>query len=147
MGASGWSYYVPYREDLDAALQELRGRVFREGDYFWSCEGDWVPEEERRPRPSTEEEMWANESQQHSGSHSILDVMRVQRADEEPEFGAIQPVTVEEARRAAGTDRLTREHVPLIDNLAGERWTGRCAVLHGADGKPEEIYFWGWSGD
>ncbi|MFF8990379.1 hypothetical protein ACF09H_10620 [Streptomyces sp. NPDC014983] len=147
MGASGWEYYVPYQEDLDAALRELRERTFRVGDYFWAREGDGTPTEARRPRPSTEEEMWADEWQQHSGTHSILDVFRVQREDEEPEICAVQPVTGEEARRATGTDRLTRAHVPAIENLARERGYGRCAVLHGADGKPEEIYFWGWSGD
>lgn len=33
MGASGWRYYTPYRDDPEAALQELRQRVFDEGDY------------------------------------------------------------------------------------------------------------------
>jgi hypothetical protein len=33
MGASGWRYYTPYRDDPEAALQELRRRVFAEGDY------------------------------------------------------------------------------------------------------------------
>ncbi|HYH66986.1 MAG TPA: hypothetical protein VD866_19985 [Urbifossiella sp.] len=33
MGASSWRYYTPYREDPEAALQELRQRVFAEGDY------------------------------------------------------------------------------------------------------------------
>jgi hypothetical protein len=33
MGASSWRYYTPYRDDPEAALQELRQRVFDEGDY------------------------------------------------------------------------------------------------------------------
>ncbi len=33
MGASGWRYYTPYRDDPESALQELRRRVFAEGDY------------------------------------------------------------------------------------------------------------------
>jgi hypothetical protein len=33
MGASSWIYYTPYRDDPEAALQELRRRVFAEGDY------------------------------------------------------------------------------------------------------------------
>ena len=33
MGASSWRYYTPYRDDPEAALQELRRRVFAEGDY------------------------------------------------------------------------------------------------------------------
>ncbi|WP_435209964.1 hypothetical protein [Streptomyces sp. bgisy034] len=35
MGASGWDYYVPYQEDLDAALQQLRREVSEAGDYYW----------------------------------------------------------------------------------------------------------------
>ena len=33
MGASSWRYYTPYRDDPEVALQELRQRVFAEGDY------------------------------------------------------------------------------------------------------------------
>ncbi len=33
MGASSWRYYTPYRASPEAALQELRQRVFAEGDY------------------------------------------------------------------------------------------------------------------
>ena len=33
MGASSWSYYIPYQQDIAQALQELRQRVFEAGDY------------------------------------------------------------------------------------------------------------------
>lgn len=39
MGASSWRYYTPYRADPEAALQELRRRVFAEGDYSMGCGG------------------------------------------------------------------------------------------------------------
>ncbi|MGC5290515.1 hypothetical protein [Micromonospora sp. DT231] len=52
-----------------------------------------------------------------------------------------------EALREAGTERLTREHLDAIRGLASQAWFGRCAVLHDERGKPEEIYFWGYSGD
>ncbi len=40
MGSSGWSYYTPYKEDIAEALQDLRQRVFEEGEYqkFWLFE-------------------------------------------------------------------------------------------------------------
>ncbi|UNZ21309.1 hypothetical protein [Streptomyces sp. 891-h] len=147
MGASAWEYYVPYQENLGAALEELQRRVFIAGEYYWAPGADWLPEEERRPRPSTMEELWVDEWTQHSGTHSILDVFHVQREDEEPEICAIQPVTAAEARSVAGTERLTREHVPAIQDLADERGYGRCAVLYDEYGARREIYFWGWSGD
>ncbi|MGW7335252.1 hypothetical protein [Streptomyces sp. NPDC054808] len=56
-------------------------------------------------------------------------------------------MTAAEARRATGAERLTREHVPAVQGLARERGCGRCAVLYDDHGTPQEIYFWGWSGD
>ncbi len=35
MGASRWSYFVPYQEDIGEALIVLRHEVFEAGD-FWS---------------------------------------------------------------------------------------------------------------
>ena len=58
MGASGWDYYVPYQEDLNAALQQLRREVFEARDYYWVNGGDWRPVEEREPRPASLEELW-----------------------------------------------------------------------------------------
>jgi hypothetical protein len=34
MGASGWSYFVPYEADISVALQRLRQDVFDRGDYL-----------------------------------------------------------------------------------------------------------------
>jgi hypothetical protein len=136
MGASGWEYYVPYQPDLQAALDELRRRVLDSGDYWWA-----VPYEFGRPacdypdRPRTEDELWAEEAVQESGTHSILDVRRV------------EPVTEAEAMERLGVAQLTRAHVGALQSLVAERWSGRCAVLHDAAGEPSEIYFWGTSGD
>jgi hypothetical protein len=33
MGASSWEYFVPYQEDIEQALQDLRWQVFREGKF------------------------------------------------------------------------------------------------------------------
>jgi hypothetical protein len=33
MGATGWSYFVPYQQDINAALQELKDDVFKQGKY------------------------------------------------------------------------------------------------------------------
>jgi hypothetical protein len=35
MGATGWSYFVPYEADVSAALQRLRQDVFARGDYVF----------------------------------------------------------------------------------------------------------------
>jgi hypothetical protein len=34
MGLSSWSYFVPYRDDIQAALEALRKRVFQTSEYL-----------------------------------------------------------------------------------------------------------------
>ena len=38
MGARFWSYFVPYREDLRAALEALREQEFRAGRFYQPSE-------------------------------------------------------------------------------------------------------------
>lgn len=147
MGASGWDYYVPYQEDLNAALQQLRHEVFEAGDYYWVNGGDWRPEEEREPLPRSLEELWDDELVQETGTHSVLDVFRVLEPDEPADYSTVKPVTAEEARELLGTGKLTRAHVKDFDVFPRSRWIGRCAVLHDDGGNPQEIHFWGHSGD
>ena len=45
MGATGWSYFVPYEADIAAALQRLREEVFARGDYVY---GDGVTDAQRK---------------------------------------------------------------------------------------------------
>ncbi|MBB4960922.1 hypothetical protein [Micromonospora polyrhachis] len=147
MGASGWSYFVTYRPDVQEALDDLRARVFADGDYWWVRGEIGTPASDYPNRPQTLDELYDDEWVRESGTHSILDMFHVVAEGEEPDYGTVQPVTAEEAQRCAGTEVLTREHVKAIDGLAERRWFGRCAVLHDITGQPEEIYFWGWSGD
>jgi hypothetical protein len=147
MGASGWSYFVPYQPDLNAALTMLREKVFAEGDYWWVGGEFGKPASAYPNRPATLEDLYADEAVQELGTHSILDMFQVLADGEQPDYGTVEPVTRAEALTCAGTEMLTREHVDAIDDLVRGRWLGRCAVLHDADGRPNEIYFWGYSGD
>lgn len=45
MGATGWSHFVPYQSDINAALQQLRQQVFASGNYI---QGDAVSPEQTR---------------------------------------------------------------------------------------------------
>lgn len=147
MGASHWDYYVPYQEDPNSALQQLRQAVFEAGDYYWVNGADWRPEAEREPRPSALEALWEVELVHEAGTHSILDVFVVLGPDDTPDYNTVEPVTGEEALELLGTEKLTRAHVPDFDVFPRSRWVGRCAVLHDDEGKPQEIRFWGHSGD
>ncbi|MFF3327158.1 hypothetical protein [Streptomyces sp. NPDC002889] len=150
MGASEWDYYVPHQGDLGAALDELRRRVFEAGDYWWVYGPGWAPTGLNEDRPRTLEEMWDDDLVQEMGTHSILDVFRVLGPDEDPASAGhrtVQPVSAEEAFQHLGTSKLTRAHVARFDVFPRWRWFGRCAILHDAHGRPQEIYFWGHSGD
>lgn len=148
MGASTWDYFVPYQADLQAALDQLRQHVFETGDYWWAVPYEFGKSAADFPnRPRTEEELWDDESVQESGTHSILDMSRVIADGEEPDFGTVEPITEDEARELVGVAKLTRAHVEALQPLAEQRWFGRCAILHDTTGAPDEIYFWGSSGD
>ncbi len=148
VGASAWDYSVPYQPDLNAALVELQATVLADGTYYWAAGGRAFGQAlEHANRPTTMDDLWADEIVQSEGTHSILDMERVLGPGEAPGFATVEPVTPDEARRCAGTEVLTREHVPLLEELAVQRWYGRCAVLHGPDGQASEIYFFGYSGD
>ena len=70
MGGEPWDYFVPYEENIQAALEKLRQREFRAGRYRGS-----------EDTPATMEEAFENMGA--SGTASILDIMFV---DEEPNF-------------------------------------------------------------
>jgi hypothetical protein len=99
MGASGWSYFVPYEDDIQLALNKLRDAVFRNDDYpvrpaFQAGDmtfDDFLPPdatEEEREEYREQYEDWQSEVQPGSfasidellawngeeGTHSILDV-------------------------------------------------------------------------
>ena len=40
MGATQWSYFVPYQPDINEALQQLRNEVFKQGVYEQSFRFD-----------------------------------------------------------------------------------------------------------
>ncbi len=147
MGSSDWSYYVPYQPDLNAALQELRQRVFLDGDYWWAAKPGYKPASAYPDRPTQLEALFEDDEVQQSGTHSILDMDHVLADGEPPGYCTVRPVSAAEALAAAGTEVLTRDHVAVIEHLASKRWFGRCAVLHDERGEPREIYFWGFSGD
>jgi hypothetical protein len=148
VGASDWDYRVPYQQDLGAALDELRRHVFETGDYWWAVPGEFGKSASDFPdRPRTEDELWAQEVVQESGTHSILDVYRVLTPGEQPDVGTVEPFTEAEALEKLGVAKPARAHTEALGKLAEERGFGRCAVLHDDAGEPREIYFWGFSGD
>lgn len=149
MGASEWEYYVPYQEDLNQALQELRQQVFDAKKYWWYGEEDFL--EQPVPRPERWEDVFEDEFVQESGTHSILDIQRVLPVgtplDPTP-YSALVPTGADELRVVIGTDKPTHENAETLkQEIDRSRWVGRSTVLYDASGAPAELYLWGHSGD
>jgi hypothetical protein len=142
MGASGWDYLVPYDGGVAATLKRLRADVFAAGDYYW-------PDSRNRPKPATEEELWADENVRESMTHSILDIFAVGTGDPDGErtFGRTFEVTEAECAAVFGTPHPTANDLGAdLELLLAGRGVGRHLIVHGADG-PAQILFFGATGD
>jgi len=100
------------------------------------------------PQPATLDELWGEpygEFMGNNGTHSILDI---------PTMEDIAPLSNDEVVETFKTDRPTRadwdreagQFARGVAHLLGERWTGRCVLLF-KNGEPDEVAFWGFSGD
>jgi hypothetical protein len=146
-----WDYFVPYQENLSAALSELQAKVLADGDYYWADDD----EPGSAPAPETLDALWDHPAVQASGTHSILDVDRIIGPTDEDAFGTVRPLTTDEHLTYFGTTRPTRsdftrayedEAETSVANI-GQRWSGYCVVLYDEGRSPSEIVFWGYSGD
>src|SRR5262245_47876530 len=111
MGGEPYLYFVKYKPDLDAVLQELREREFRAGRYNPAMP---FPLDPSRPAPgaqhATIEE--AFEDADADGTRSILDIQAI--ADE-PDFCVACPLGEEVLEDFFGTSTPTRQQ--LEENL------------------------------
>jgi hypothetical protein len=132
MGAEPWGYFVPYEDDIQAALEKLRGREFRAGRFHGS-----------ESRPASIEE--AREVAGADGTRSILDMDRV---GDEPDFGVVVPLSSERLVELYGTDRPTREMVEEDMEFYGDIERGQgIYIIVSKGGEPLEIFFGGYSFD
>ena len=169
MGASEWNYFVPYQSDINQALQTLRQEEFEQhgNDYrntpYWEgmtleefLPPEPVDDDERAeyaatlrhlqslPEPTTIEEL--QEWNSPDGTHSILDINGV---SDTPKFGTVSPLTPDQLLTLFGTTQPTRTMVRQAGNRYGDlrkRWEGLFIIVY-RDGRPDEIFFTGFSGD
>lgn len=175
MGATGWTYSVPYQPDIGAALQSLREKVFREGNYYkpWEINKRFLEELESKsqdqlndsekeqirilrdlplidppdPLPATIDELLEHNAE--SGTHSALDIFDV---SDQTDWGIAAPVPEEILLACFGTDRPAREQTdPYPESFIKfietlERWTALYFIVY-KNGEPDEIIFEGCSGD
>jgi hypothetical protein len=174
MGASGWAYSVPFRPDMQAALDELRQKVYDEGDYlkidpnpdlslpldqfvakYDSAHDDGILEAmlearerfEALPRPTDPDSLL--EWQGSEGTHSIIDMAN--GVTEKPQIFAVAPITERELLAVFGTVRphIDQVQIELARGWIGERerWHGTYLLSYRDDGSPDAIHFVGCSGD
>src|SRR5947209_1180853 len=100
MGAEPWSYFVPFREDIQGALEALRQHEFAAGRYH-------RPDSDEEPKSPEE----ALEMADADGTRSILDMQRV---SETPDYFAVAPLARDQLLALFGTDQPT--HTMIAGN-------------------------------
>jgi hypothetical protein len=152
MGAEFWSYCVPFQEDVRAALEALREQEFRAGRFYQPAEvqpgflGRIFGRQPSKPkRPTSIRDAIKIADTNAIGTRSILDMERISDA---PASGAVSPVPPDELRRLFGTEQPTREMVEQSEDLIEriDRGQGVYVVTY-RQGRPDEIYFAGYSYD
>lgn len=147
MGGEPYWYFVKYKPDLDAVLQELREREFRAGRYNPAMPFLNFPINPNRPGPGAQhasiEE--AFEEADADGTRSILDIQAI--ADE-PDFCVAAPLDEEYLESLYGTTTPTREQLEENMDFLEDVDRGHCvyAIAH-KNGAPDEVLFAGYSFD
>jgi hypothetical protein len=147
MGAHPYWYTVKYRQDVGAALDELREREFRAGRYNPVIPFISFPITASSPAPGARHRTIqdALKASNADGTRSILDIYSIA---EEPDFGVAAPLAPEVLQSLYGTDQPTRAAVEAnMDFLEDiERGHAVYIILY-ADGSPSELLFAGYSFD
>jgi hypothetical protein len=114
MGAEPYFYCVPYQDDIDVALQELRQREFQAGRYNPVMPFLPFPVGPNAPAPGAQHATIAEalEDSDADGTRSILDLDHV--ADE-PDFGAVVPLDEDVLEELYGTTQPT--HAMIESNM------------------------------
>jgi hypothetical protein len=147
VGAEPYWYFVKYKPDINAALQELREQEFKAGRYNPVMPSPPFPPGPGSPAPGAQHASIAEalEDSDADGTRSILDLDHV--ADT-PDFCAVAPLADEALIDLFGTTNPTRKmvehHMEFFDDV--ERGQGIYVILY-RDGQADEILFAGYSFD
>ena len=176
MGATSWLYFVPYQEDVEAALQALRRDVFLRGDYAAPIDRETMiaalQQALRRPKcydadlvAQWKEDLERLESipeadpddveaaigellavNREAGTHSILDIRSTSST---PGFGVAAPLSAAQLTQLFGTQKPMHHMVKARRaeiEVLRDRWEATFIIVY-QDGEPDEIAFIGYSGD
>jgi hypothetical protein len=137
MGASAWSYFVPYQDHVQQAFQQLQHQIFAGGHYFKAWEESSASHIPSPAIPNTIEELVTLAGT--TGTHSILD---------RPAMMRLQPVSSAVLEQIFATTRPTHVMVEAVEQ-GWEFWEladGDYLTVYRAD-QPDELFFFGATGD
>ena len=147
MGATGWSYFVPYQQDINTALEELKDEVFEQGQYeqpfnfdqnevegqldYLASVYESLPDEIREHTNQFLELARAAAKQQRPkqtprsikqllkrcGTEGTHSILDIEKVSSTPAFGAIASLPRERLLDIFGTEQPTHDMV--------EKWSTR----------------------
>jgi hypothetical protein len=147
MGAHPYWYFTPYDPDIEAALQKLRRQEFEAGRYNPVMRYIEFPIGPAAPSPGPQHVSidQARSAADAEGTRSILDIDGLGDA---PDFGIAAPLGEDALEDLYETTEPTHEMVGSnLDVFDGiERGQAIYIVVY-RDGKPDELFFAGYSFD
>ena len=137
MGASAWSYFIPYQDDVQHAFRQLQQQVFANGNYLKPWQEPSAPHIPSPGVPNNIEELLTLAGT--TGTHSILDLSATMQ---------LQHVSSDVLEQIFATMHPTHALVEAAEQ-GWELWTladGDYLIVYRA-GEPDELYFFGTTGD
>ena len=149
MGGHFYYYFVPYHEDINAALQALRKQEFEAGRYNPAIPfpfDDWpsqTPGPAQGPKHASIKA--ALEASEADGTRSMLDMERV---GTRPDYGVVVQLASNKLddlyRTSKPTHQMIKENLDFFEEI--ERGQGIYIVVYEGD-RPSELFFAGISYD
>jgi hypothetical protein len=148
MGGHAYFYFVPYQNDLQRALDELREREFKAGRYnpvlpFIKFREPAFSRQSPGAKHKTIKA--AVKASAEDGTRSILDISKV---GDRSDYGIAGPLSLESVEDLYGTTQPTREMVEDDLGFLEDVERGKCVyVVLYKNGDPSEVCFAGYSYD
>lgn len=147
MGAHPYWYLVPYRDDAQSALDDLRTREHAAGRYHPVISFLRFSEpafSAQHPGPRHKSIRAAVKAAAEDGTRSILDIDAIARSPAPGKAVQVHPLRL---RQVYGTDKPTREDLEAGD-ISELVPRGHCVYFTVfANDLPAELYFFGYSYD
>jgi|GEM_PF-1066585 len=173
MGASGWTYFTPYQEDIKIVLKDLQAEIFQKGEYcdpFKKYTDDYSIEDhlgetishfdqgqmeainksiaflKDRNKIKVDTMSDLRSKCAESGTHSIIDIRGIDDSLDLYQSGkAPDDILIKVLGTTTPSREVVNERGAPLQTLRG-RWLCTYVLVY-EHGEPVEVYFTGYSGD